>query len=58
VGRGDGPQLARLACMARDAGIMRLVWLAWPTLVAALVAFAVELYLARRARLAVAVGGQ
>ena len=35
-----------------------LQWLAWPTLVAALVAFAVELYLARRARLAVAVRGQ
>ena len=35
-----------------------LQWLAWPTLVAALVAFAVEFYLARRARLAVAVGGQ
>jgi hypothetical protein len=35
-----------------------LQWLAWPVFVVALVAFAVERYLASRARLAVAVGGQ
>jgi len=35
-----------------------LQWLAWPTLVAALVAFAIEWFLARRAGAAPAVGGQ
>jgi Fuc2NAc and GlcNAc transferase len=35
-----------------------LEWLAWPVLVVALAAFVIERYLARRARLAVAAGGQ
>ena len=35
-----------------------LQWLAWPTLVAALVAFAIEWFLARRAGAAPAVRGQ